>query len=155
MVHLRFVTLGFPVPPYVVTEARLARSRLSRRPAGPEEVKDFLFLHPEISTWMDLSTYVCAGVEFPPGSMELRRLDHFLSKSGGKEVHRPLPAQNNIRLQNMENLQPETPTPRNPDAAKPWNPKTPKPRKPETLEPRNPKSRKPETRNEKYPVIRF
>ena len=99
------------MPPYVVTEARLARSRLSKRPAGPEEVKDFLFRHPEISTWIDLSTYVDTGVESSPGSMELRRLDHFLSKSGGKEVHRPLSAQNNIRLQNMEMLQPETPTP--------------------------------------------
>ena len=89
MVHLRFATLGFSAPPYVVTEARLARSRLSKRPEGPEEVKDFLFRHPEISTWADLSTYVDTGVESSPGSMELRRLDHFLSKTGGKEVRRP------------------------------------------------------------------
>ena len=134
MAHLRFATLGFSVPPYVVTEARLARSRLSKHPAGPGEAGDFVFRRPEISTWMALSTFVDTGVEYSPGSMEMRRLDHFLSKSGGKEVHRPLSAQNNIRLQNIEKLQPEIPTPRNPGIPKPRNLESPKPW--------NPKSRK-------------
>ena len=108
--------LGFSVPPYVITEARVARSRLSKRPSGPDEVKDFLFRHPEISTWMDLSTYVDTGVKSSPESMELRRLDHFLSKTGGKEVRRPP-----FRPKLHSFVEYRQPTTRNPDAPRPRN----------------------------------
>ena len=80
-----FFSPGFRVPPYVLNEARVARSRLSKRPADAEEVKRFLFRNPNIKTWENLTAFVDKAAASSPDSINLLRLSQFLSKHGGKD----------------------------------------------------------------------
>ena len=80
-----FFSPGFRVPPYVLNEARVAQSRLSKRPADAEEVKRFLFQNPNIKTWENLTAFVDKAAASSPDSINLLRLSQFLSKHGGKD----------------------------------------------------------------------
>ena len=79
-----FFSPGFRVPPYVLNEARVARSRLAKRPADAEEVKRFLFQNPDIKTWGNLTAFVDKAAPSSPDSINLLRLSQILSKHGRK-----------------------------------------------------------------------
>ena len=78
-------TQGFVTPHYILKESNIARSRLAKKPAGPEEVKEFLFRRPTITTWRQMSNFVDKKKLSAPESTEFSRLSHFTSKFGGRD----------------------------------------------------------------------
>ena len=79
-----YFSTNFKMNPKVQAEAAASRGKLARKPADEEEVKNYLFRHPNITTWVEFSTAVDFQLKKEPSCIPLLRLSQFLSKSGGK-----------------------------------------------------------------------
>ena len=67
----------------ICDEVHKAWARLRARPAGEEELKNFLFSRPDLTDWDSMATWVDTQLSQTPEDAKLCRLSHFLSKSGG------------------------------------------------------------------------
>ena len=80
-----FFSPNFSIPKNILWESKNSLSKLKKKAADPEEIKEFLFNMPEISSWDELATSVDRAFERDPDSIPLSRLSQFLSKHGGRD----------------------------------------------------------------------
>ena len=70
--------------PSIAEEAAKAWARVKGRPAGDEEVRQFIWDRPDLCSWDDVTTFVDTQLVADPDNVKWSRLSHYLSKAGGR-----------------------------------------------------------------------